>query len=926
MELVKTVPLATFLPKFDNVSDNKMISSRTTFHDISIKYSGSCFMVSGYDESTGIVFANSKNAYGNKFTRVSLFLIAKQFELFFPDNPSAFEFFLSYLRRHRITVSFETVVPKVLGAHGATPKRSFLVMTNVSAPSLADPSRRINLDCAQRLQFAARWRLPIPESIFCDSIDFLTPEMRSSMTSSRFQALTSILGTENSIIASFAPHSLMQGEVQEGVVIQSFMASIDIVKREAEIYNATMAPFLPTYLDATVISEQILLESAGLEAGGVEILRSDGSNFPLKEAQPYVLSDEYEKAFIDSTPMLQLLFKTYRSKLVLRSYLVSETEVRIHVMTQIEVTEDNVFYMFSGIVAPSYTLPRGLVFEIEYGNSEIGEIKGYTDPVFQPCLIQKRKFMLYLLFTFGIRNKLPLIGRPNMTFDKQGHVHRLCRIWKFDESIRPAVHRFLVAVYDAVEKMKPAERTLLKANYLEWAEPFFWNNVASNALRTFFDLPTSEETVSFLNLSVVTLISGDTKEAWEERYRIQAGYVSSRPPQRTSHEIAVCFDETIDKAGTGILASLRKVYGEKLLENPTTEYLVQLASQSIEVVVADKLQDVENRVFLFAGIPVGGGKSTMSTLLQRIVPNSSIVSSDASGGEANFIKKITNAIKNGQNVVVDTNIMNIKRLAKVLGFVKRAEMNVLVSLIVPTMLPPFQFFQKRVSARVVGNSNGSTFVPSEVSNWTERLQKDFYAPCVEFLPFLKSLECIFPCNLDVDVRNIDLRNVMETPGLRLDKMIDFMEAKVASPETEISSFGPSAYFMASIENIPDAHVTIYFPAAEKNESLSVQCRLLNGHWGTLTLTGTRLKGTRESNGKKESIALFPVACMESDDGLLVPENPLYHVTDQASLGSCKAACAKEVLAQHLGLNDTGWMCEETTVPATVFRCYFCYSF
>lgn len=102
----------------------------------------------------------SKNGSANRYSRMGEILLRRHFAAVWPTNGEArFEEWWAHSEAHGLCYSFECVVPRILGDHGATPDAAYMVLTMIShvggGGSFLSP--------AQLLRLATDWRLPVNE-------------------------------------------------------------------------------------------------------------------------------------------------------------------------------------------------------------------------------------------------------------------------------------------------------------------------------------------------------------------------------------------------------------------------------------------------------------------------------------------------------------------------------------------------------------------------------------------------------------------------------------------------------------------------------------------------------------------------------------------------------------------------------------------
>jgi len=128
-----------FLTKFENQNQNTLLSP--IFAHTNTKSNGKgpskCLLVSK-KHSGSLLMAPpfySKNSTANKFSRMGSIVMRDYMCAVWGDaisNPKMFTAWWVDAERRGLCYSFELVVPRMLGDHGATPKAAYLVLTTVA--------------------------------------------------------------------------------------------------------------------------------------------------------------------------------------------------------------------------------------------------------------------------------------------------------------------------------------------------------------------------------------------------------------------------------------------------------------------------------------------------------------------------------------------------------------------------------------------------------------------------------------------------------------------------------------------------------------------------------------------------------------------------------------------------------------------------
>ena len=118
-----------FLPKFDNQSEGTRLTRDPTCREarclaVSKKHSGHLVMCPPF---------YSKNGSANRYSRMGALLLRAHFAAAFPGaGDERFAAWWAHAEAHGLCYSFECVVPRLLGDHGATPKAAYMVLTCIA--------------------------------------------------------------------------------------------------------------------------------------------------------------------------------------------------------------------------------------------------------------------------------------------------------------------------------------------------------------------------------------------------------------------------------------------------------------------------------------------------------------------------------------------------------------------------------------------------------------------------------------------------------------------------------------------------------------------------------------------------------------------------------------------------------------------------
>ena len=303
-------PAAPF-QKFDNQSEDRRLShgyfseteapgagtGRSRILAVSKKHSGSLLMAPPF---------YSKNGVANNFSRVGLVVLRTYMESVWgcgaaaeggATEPAAgktgegrrmFEAWWKHAEAHGLCYSFECVVPRLLGDHGATPRAAYVVLTSVALT----PENRF-LSPTEMLALATQWKLPLNETWFFPQAQapvvedrlhshrwtlkdhdvdallepFLSPRGSSSLgpgAPPTTAAATSAADAKAAAVSAASPtatgaeetgepavggikqafltHTETQGPVLEGFVLLALEADLDAVTHLVRAYEAATQP------------------------------------------------------------------------------------------------------------------------------------------------------------------------------------------------------------------------------------------------------------------------------------------------------------------------------------------------------------------------------------------------------------------------------------------------------------------------------------------------------------------------------------------------------------------------------------------------------------------------------------------------------------------------------------------------------------
>ena len=226
--------LCHFLPKFDNQAEGRRLCDdpipEARCLSVSKKHSGHLVMCPPF---------YSKNGSANPYSRMGELLLRAHFAAVWPDEPSRFDAWWSHAHAHGLCYSFECVVPRILGDHGATPAAAYMVLTCVSHTGRGGAF----LSPSEVLLLGAAWRLPLNEAWFVPwgraaAVEGALHAARWTLADADVDALLDGAGP----LQRFLRHGDTQGEVLEGFVLMALDADADALAPLAAADDAAVAP------------------------------------------------------------------------------------------------------------------------------------------------------------------------------------------------------------------------------------------------------------------------------------------------------------------------------------------------------------------------------------------------------------------------------------------------------------------------------------------------------------------------------------------------------------------------------------------------------------------------------------------------------------------------------------------------------------
>ena len=232
-----------FLPKFDNQSEGARLT-----RDAACEAEAKCLAVTK-KHSGHLVMAPpfySKNGSANRFSRMGELLLRSHFDAAFPGRgDEAFSAWWAHAEAQGLCYSFECVVPRILGDHGATPTCAYMVLTMVSYTGQDGTF----LSPAQVLRLATAWRLPINEVTYVPwaAASAVEEALHAARWTATDADVTAYLSRTGGIQQRFLEHGQTQGPILEGFVLMALDVSIDQLSPLVAAYEAAVARAPPRW-------------------------------------------------------------------------------------------------------------------------------------------------------------------------------------------------------------------------------------------------------------------------------------------------------------------------------------------------------------------------------------------------------------------------------------------------------------------------------------------------------------------------------------------------------------------------------------------------------------------------------------------------------------------------------------------------------
>lgn len=569
---------AIFHPKFENESRSDHMIRQTMIQkvqdglgylEVTLKHSGSLVLWSGGQRYY------SKNSVDNKFTYTAEILLQQHFERSWRNTGEGMDRYFEcsqYLEENRLTLSFE-VVSAVLGDHGDTPIKDFVMLTAV-----ADKSEERFYTTNEVIRLAQKFRLPHNDSwMFASSksaksLFFLYEKSRETgMAHDTVQALNALAEAH---VSSMYQHVDFQGNILEGFIIRYISygdkdkaSQVRTLMNELstnanDILDSVPLDLPPSFQVQESNGKNILskdIREMFHDGGGYAAL-ADDNRFELALAQ--VLADSglrkkitrlaggsidipaLTKHLLESSDKetrriaegLQQIAKIAIVKRDVSYSIIKEESLdtnQSRCLCVIHILHDETFKLYHAKMRPgSMYLFRGFCIELSDQEPEkASEMQVESNPTHVPdqgeFLMLKMKYLPYMVRTFICRNKLRVI--------KQVGRHQFERIAK--------------QILDKWQISIPSQRKWMPF-FQSWAmyAQLCWGLVSEDEQKSILheSLPTLREFNYLLHLDYFSKLYKEGK-APKPRETTFGGFVLILSPSRaTSRELAAPMAKRLD--------------------------------------------------------------------------------------------------------------------------------------------------------------------------------------------------------------------------------------------------------------------------------------------------------------------------------------------------------------------------------------------
>jgi hypothetical protein len=305
-------------------------------------------------------------------------------------------------------------------------------------------------------------------------------------------------------------------------------------------------------------------------------------------------------------------------------------------------------------------------------------------------------------------------------------------------------------------------------------------------------------------------------------------------------------------------------------------------------------------IVAYLGFTIASGKSTITSALLDMVPNSVSVSKEGSS-TSDFIRNISASIHRPdiKLIIVNKNHPDkngfdatLSVILKALGDLQR---QIIFIPIVPEKLEDYAILEDRIRARTGKSSSevgGSTFIPEtkglEDGKWQSEFRTKFYDLSSNFLNMFKRISGA----LIMDVIHTSPEENAHTIA---DKILS--EELVGTPLSDIIS-PKIVHTFTGIdleEIVGGAHVTLH----HNTKGLAPEC--INALIGQeVTVVFTKYVSAKKDDKTIKFWIVDSIYLKDTGEVIELPDSNLFHITDQAALrnpNSANAFIAKEVMKE-----------------------------
>jgi len=924
-----------FLPKFENASEGHRLEQPpirdgfTQVLAVSKKHSGSLIMAPPF-------FA--KNSTANIFTRTSYLIVKSHFDAVWgSDSQTKFDEWWDDAEKHGLTYSFEAVVPRILGDHGATPVAAYAVLTAVSAgDDFLSPTTL--------LEIAIKWRLPLNEIWY---VPWSQAEVvQNALHENRWTAydedvdklMQPFEGEQKAVLQRFLKHTDTQGPILEGFVLMSLDlenskdGELDLL-RLAKEYSTLMAQhYTPALNAAKELGARCLAKDADLlktVQGSIEGNREPTSLLEDGERKKHdhkwwaiALADHGNPPL---QRMFEILHRNYLPFVSLYPYNFdgSTYEEGGTMMLQVKVKSDDVFYGWKlHMAAGAAPLFRGMV--VTFSKTPLPPLVPLTTVSGASRIVEigKLKCLHYIIRTFAVRNRMRALLEDPPDVYASATTKNFCRNWSIPTSYHEGVLKILSdwAVYISRAPREIVDE-LTNGSYLSVLEPFLNGEVKMDLSNNSNDVCTKyfwilvDVTFKGLSTEQLALYTDGLEPRMGKMAPATGGYtiVKNVPgPKLVKNGLPIAVvafapeENPEDMPNPGLLkkhgAQWAHISSEKFAASyPNAQVLLKPTAESYAEFVStlpvpEPPVIITKWLVVVAGAPPGSGKSTFFDRLAKR-PNTMVVSSDLCRKKnKDFNALLIKTLVDPKHLIVgfDKNIPAktglISMLQKVVPLLKQDYIDVRVIIVMPNEIQT-DLCWERIRSREAGHLALSIHDVGGEDAARAVFYQTFLGPCKLLLK---------------SVCGDDWEQVIRTDAFwgdeaEIEPLLDQVFASKATAPTAITvstnasmlggdegpqntGFGFVRYIGARL-NGTNLHLTLVPP---NTEDLCNQYRHIGGKHIRVTL-GNYFKATSKKTAEHGDIQVgfwkvTAISGLEKSE-TYQPHVPLYHVTDSAGIST-----------------------------------------